>query len=706
MDDQYFVLDLAIARRADSYQIELSHSDPTSDVRVAPVRADARFDLESLVALQSVSADYGKALAAQVFADSSLRQRFLQVQTIAEAADKVMRLSLRIDPSAQELHSLRWELLQHPETGASLSTSETVLFSRFMVSRDFRPVKLRGRSELSALLVVAAPAGPMWQKLELAQVDHAGETERVQRVMSGIHVRVMGGAEGPVTLDRLLAELRTGVDILYLVGHGMFGRSTGTPALVLQDDSGDAAIVKGDDLAVRIGELQKGPRLVVLASCQSAGDGDRVHSDRGTSVQATLAGRLADAGVPAIIAMQGQISMATVEAMMPVFFQQLLDHGQVDRAIGVARGRVRDRPDFWMPALFTRLNSCELWYTPGFRGADGDSVWKKLVKPVRHKKLVPILGPGLLTGVYGTTFEVAKTLAEAHRFPLSAHECDDLPRVTQFLTVKESRFNVVRLVQEQLQERLVAHHKSWLPQEELDKKPKLGKLLALVADHLREQKDGDVFGMLADLPASTYVNLTMDPLLSRALKEKQRKPQILVSRWRYKKSPAPVEPGEVEASQSAPVVFHAFGAFGNETDDTLVLTEDDYFDYLIGTAADKLIPPQVESALVDNSLLFLGFRLTDWSFRVLFRLMRSLPGRDRLKNYCHVAVQLDPELHTMADVEGAKAYLKKYFHNEAQIEIYWGTPEEFLSALQREVDNAGGVIEEAPAEEAGDEFDF
>src|SRR5690606_4372408 len=95
-------------------------------------------------------------------------------------------------------------------------------------------------------------------------------------------------------------------------------------------------------------------------------------------------------------------------------------------------------------------------------------------------------------------------------------------------------------------------------------------------------------------------------------------------------------------SAKQPLVYHVYGAFGNDTDDGLVLTESDHFDYLLGVHRNQLIPVEVASALVDNSLLLLGFRLTDWHFRVLFRIMMSLPGRERLKQYCHVAVQLDP----------------------------------------------------------------
>jgi hypothetical protein len=114
----------------------------------------------------------------------------------------------------------------------------------------------------------------------------------------------------------------------------------------------------------------------------------------------------------------------------------------------------------------------------------------------------------------------------------------------------------------------------------------------------------------------------------------------------------------------------------------------------------------VESALVDNSLLFLGFRLTDWHFRVLFRVMMSLPGRERLKQYCHIAVQLDPDLQTMADAEGARRYLSAYFGQEANIDIYWGSSAEFLAALHAELQADGSVEAEQPTAEDEDEWNF
>jgi tetratricopeptide (TPR) repeat protein len=50
---------------------------------------------------------------------------------------------------------------------------------------------------------------------------------------------------------------------------------------------------------------------------------------------------------------------------MPVFFRELAGEGRVDRAAGLARNAVRGQPDFWMPVLFTRLRSGEIFAKPG-----------------------------------------------------------------------------------------------------------------------------------------------------------------------------------------------------------------------------------------------------------------------------------------------------------------------------------------------------
>ena len=112
------------------------------------------------------------------------------------------------------------------------------------------------------------------------------------------------------------------------------------------------------------------------------------------------------------------------------------------------------------------------------------------------------------------------------------------------------------------------------------------------------------------------------------------------------------------------------------------MTEDNYFDYLIGVTRNKdLIPDVIQRVLMDTTLLFLGFQIEEWDFRVLFRSIINQEG-NRLRRYTHVAAQITPEEGRLLEPERARRYLEKYFQ-DANISIYWGSAEDFLQELQR-----------------------
>src|SRR5262249_30719040 len=155
-----------------------------------------------------------------------------------------------------------------------------------------------------------------------------------------------------------------------------------------------------------------------------------------------------------------------------------------------------------------------------------------------------------------------------------------LPRVTEYMSVKESRFNVIRAYQDQLLADLIEQHRHWLPPEEIPpvaKKPRLGKLLALVGDRLRENP-ADPYRILVWLPGPAYVTTNFAQLRKRALRPNQREPQQVLTRWRYQESSRSADDQPItEPTVKAPLVYHVFGAFGQNNDDGLVLTEDDHF---------------------------------------------------------------------------------------------------------------------------------
>ena len=113
-----------------------------------------------------------------------------------------------------------------------------------------------------------------------------------------------------------------------------------------------------------------------------------------------------------------------------------------------------------------------------------------------------------------------------------------------------------------------------------------------------------------------------------------------------------------------------------------MLTEDNYFDFLIGMKKNNdFIPGVVKRAIADTGLVFLGFQLDDWNFRVMFRaIMDQEGGRGRRSMYAHVAAQIDPEEGRILEPRGARAYLESYF-TESAISIYWGSPDDFARDL-------------------------
>jgi hypothetical protein len=187
-----------------------------------------------------------------------------------------------------------------------------------------------------------------------------GEVERAQQALVDTSVTIVG-KDQPLTLEHLKAALRAGVDIVYLVCHGGFTTAI-EPFLYLQDLAGLVAPVKAADFALQIRGLAQAPRLMVLASCESATrQGATALPEERPTAQTSLAPLLANAGVSVVLAMQGRISMGTVKVAMPLFFKELMKDGQIDRALAVARGAVRGHPDYWMPALFLRLKGGRMW---------------------------------------------------------------------------------------------------------------------------------------------------------------------------------------------------------------------------------------------------------------------------------------------------------------------------------------------------------
>jgi CHAT domain/SIR2-like domain len=716
----YADLEIGLHRRDGvSWRVELRYSQSRSDV-------DTRLDSEGpLIAalnphdLSDVMDDedaYGRKLG-QALLSGEIGAAFRQASAEAQSQGVILRVRLMVGPSAMPLHGVRWETLRDPRDGSRMLTDENIVFSRYLSSLDWRPVGLRPKSALRALAVIAGPSGldNFDVGRDLAQVDVEQESQRAKDGLAPFATRVLAGG-GAATIERLTDEVRDGCDILYLVCHGYL--IDGEPVLVLEDEAGNAARVTGSSLVERLSDLPRLPRLVVLASCQSAGSGEDTHSDDGGALSG-LGPELAEAGVPAVMAMQGDVSMTTIAKFMPVFFRELQRDGQVDRATAAARGAVRDRDDWWAPALFMRLRSGRIWYSSGFgQTADRFKKFPALVSEIQNQKCTPILGPGLTDPLLGSRQEIAQRWAKHFRFPMAPHYRDDLPQVAQYLFVDQGPEFPRDELRRYLRSALLDSYGDELPDQYRGARPEdlsIGRLISEAWQVRHPEGTQDPYAVLAELPIPLYVSAQPWNLLGEALRARGKDPRVEVCRWKRLEEASWWQPDpeldtpdwafRVPRSQEEhlalvnagwptsvfdrgdgyrpdaqrPLVYHLFGHQGRPR--SAVLTEDDYFDYLIGVTLDKdLVPYGVRRAFADSSLMFLGFRLDEWDFRVLYRSILSQEGNKRSK-HTHVAVQIDPEEGRTLEPEGARRYLESYFGSD-DITIYWGSTESFVKELR------------------------
>lgn len=696
------VADLELSlRRIDTnlYSADLKYSPADSD---SDERAAAKIPLD-IGSLRTLAGDaYGRALGSALFGAEKLGGALTRARVAAQSVDAALRFRLVIGEDAAELHAVRWETLRDLE-GAEMFNGARSWFSRYLASPNWRPVRSRPERALRALVLIASPAELADNPGGMTPLPVEKELAWAERSLAGVKLTHLtsGAAEeaSRPTLANLTARLADGHDILFLICHGALTKDTTgmEPLLWLENLEGGADVVSASKLVAALQRLPEMPRLVVLASCQSAGTG------RAGEALPALGPQLAAAGVPAVIAMQGKVAIETIDSFMPEFFTKLREHGQIDRAMAEARGAAvaAQRGDYWMPVLFMRLRSGSLWYRAGF-GATSEGAgnefdrWATIKTALEEGECTPILGPGLVEGLLGSPRELAQKLAERFKFPMAQTAFDDLPSVAQYLAVKQHsktlRREVRMAITEEVNSRFGDRLKNVDPAD-------LGLVISEAGKLARAANPKDPHRVLASKPFSIYITANTDSLMEDALVEAGRAPRSDFARWNEMISDLRAFPTLFERerdyrpSVKEPLVYHLFGqlkVMGRKLPESLVLTEDDFFDYLLrigskGEAKD-LMPGAIGAAMAAHALLFIGFRLDDWSFRVLLRSIYSKEGSQARAvgtPWPCVGAQMTPEEDRMVRPDGAREYFEKYL-NSSKIDIYWGGSEEFLGELDRQ----------------------
>lgn len=274
-----------------------------------------------------------------------------------------------------------------------------------------------------------------------------------------------------------------------------------------------------------------------------------------------------------------------------------------------------------------------------------DPDWNLMLARIGDGFCTPFLGAGAAAHTHPLGSEIAARWAETHGYPLE--DDHDLARVAQFLAVYQDD--------------------AMYPKELLCSEFRAAASTVATAP-------GDPHAVLASMPLPVFITTNYEDSMFDALVAAGKDPRREVCRWNRSPAlladPSPFAEGNYSPTPANPLVYHLHGRL--DLPESLVLTEDDYLDFLVAVTRDPgILPHHVQRALAGTSLLFIGYRLADWDFRVIHRGL--VAATEASLRRLSLTVQLTTDT-------AAREYLDRYF-GALKLRVYWGSAADFAREL-------------------------
>jgi SIR2-like domain len=281
-----------------------------------------------------------------------------------------------------------------------------------------------------------------------------------------------------------------------------------------------------------------------------------------------------------------------------------------------------------------------------------DTDWEVLMKRIKDGRCTPFLGAGVYSEGPSLRSAIAKKWAAEKNYPFS--DSDDVARVARYLNVEygDAEYASGKYVEE------LAN----LPTPNFD-------------------DPNEPYNILAKLPLPIYVTTNYDDMMEQALLKNHRDVKPDLCKWvKSVEDTSPLAEQGFQPNVANPSVFHLYGY--KQTQQSMVMSEDDYFQFLINVSKDpELIPKRIQQAITGTSLMLLGYSLEDWDFRILFHFLAGYLKNSTSRT--HVAVQLSPSASTDDLRQRSQAFFDKYFESKSpDIRVSWETTPQFVAMLR------------------------
>ncbi len=288
--------------------------------------------------------DFGRALF-DALLSGEIRSRYDASLREARRQDKGLRLKLRILPP--ELSALPWEFMYDPRQREYVCLARWTPIVRYPES----PHPICPLSVTPPLRILGMVASPCDQRL----LDVEQEQQRVGQAIRGLQARGLVELEwlAGQTWRHLQQAMWSGPwHVFHFVGHGGFDARSREGYIVLADDAGQTRRLSATHLA-RLLANQAALRLALLNSCEGA---------RGSEydIFSSTASILVHQGIPAVLAMQYEITEQAAIELARVFYEALAHGMAVDEAVVAARQAislaVTNSVEWGTPVLYMRTS--------------------------------------------------------------------------------------------------------------------------------------------------------------------------------------------------------------------------------------------------------------------------------------------------------------------------------------------------------------
>lgn len=359
----YRYLEISIDKEHSSYHVHitLENGDTTDTEFTFPF---SELELENFILrmgqsrrgvrrVESPQMQTAKAFGTRLFKavfTGSVHEVYQDALRSAEREGRGLRILLRL-PGVPELVNVPWEYLFDPSLERFLALSADTLVVRYLDTPN-QIVPRKVQSPLRILVMISSPR-------EYPQLDVEAEWKILNDALEDLVQRgqvSITRLEQP-TLPALQQQLRKDeYHVFHFIGHGTFSDFNQDGLLLLQDEVGAGEPVSGHYLGTLLHD-EKSLRLAVLNACEGA-------RTSASDPYAGTAQQLVLRGVPAVVAMQFEVSERTAVTFSNEFYRSLADNYPVDAALTEARKAIYTQGqdiEWGIPVLYMRSPDGQLF---------------------------------------------------------------------------------------------------------------------------------------------------------------------------------------------------------------------------------------------------------------------------------------------------------------------------------------------------------